>query len=126
MDNVIFVGLAGFFGAIARFGLSQAVKNYFTHPFPMGTLVVNVVGCFAIGGVVEYFRDHENFSTIFLVVAVGFLGAFTTFSAFSLETIHLMKNSQMKLALVNIGANVLICLGAVYLGSLLVSAIFRR
>jgi len=76
--NLVFIGLAAVAGALARYGISP----YFAGGnFPWGTLLVNILGCF-LAGIVWNFND----SRLYVAAMVGFLGSFTTFSAFSLET----------------------------------------
>ncbi len=110
------VGIGGFLGAISRFGINLMVQSYTTHLFPISTLFVNVLGCTVIGMLFGYFRNHHLLSMLTMLVGIGFLGSFTTFSAFSFETIQLIKNNELKLALLNIGANLILCLIGVVLG----------
>ncbi|MBL7715862.1 MAG: fluoride efflux transporter CrcB [Bdellovibrionales bacterium] len=116
MLNFWLVGVGGFFGAIARYGVSQAIQSFIPHPFPLHTLIVNFTGCLAIGVLYEYLRDHPLLPTASLVIAVGFLGAYTTFSAFSLETIQLIRSSSPGLAFANVAGSLILCLAAVALG----------
>jgi fluoride exporter len=117
MYSYILVGFGGFFGAISRFGLGQLVRAYFPLTFPLATLTVNVLGCLAIGAFFSWAKGSPGLSLFF---AVGFLGSFTTFSAFGFETLELMKSGNLGLGFVNIFGNVLLCLGAVYVGTMLV------
>ena len=116
MQSLLLVGIGGFLGAISRFGLSQTVRFYFNHPFPIATLVINVSGCFAIGMLFEYLREHHLLPTATLFAAVGFLGSFTTFSAFGFETIELIRSNEVRMALVNVMGNLALCLGAIIVG----------
>jgi fluoride exporter len=108
--NFLFVGLGGFLGAISRYavGLLLPVTD-----FPWATLVVNAVGCLAIAILAA--RALPTHISLFLIP--GFLGAFTTFSAFGLETVRLLQ-SQPWLAAANIAANLFIGLGCIYIYSL--------
>lgn len=117
MKNLLLVGIGGFFGALSRFGLSQWVRTY-SFSFPLATLLVNVGGAFVCGFFYEYWRGHPNFAIIQLTFIVGFLGAFTTFSAFSFETLELIRANNLALAMANVGLNLILCLAAVYLGGL--------
>lgn len=116
MEKVLLVGVGGFLGAISRFGVAQLLQNYVKHPFPIGTLIVNIVGCFSIGMLFEYLRGHQLLPTIALFVSVGFLGSFTTFSAFGFETVNLIKSGDFRFATINVGASLVLCLGAVIAG----------
>ncbi len=94
--------------------------------FPFGTLAVNVIGCLCIGFLSELAESRSLFSTdarAFLVV--GILGGFTTFSAFGNETMNLLRDGETALALANIGAQVALSLGAVWLGYTLAHLIWR-
>jgi CrcB protein len=108
--------VGGFFGAASRFGINQLTQRYLIHPFPVATLIVNVVGSFLIGFLYEYFRDHPSLPYVTLFLVVGFLGAFTTFSAFSFETIGLVKRGELQLASLNTVGNVALCLIGVIAG----------
>ncbi|WEG13631.1 fluoride efflux transporter CrcB [Pullulanibacillus sp. KACC 23026] len=88
MIDILYVGLGGFFGAMARYLISTWAKRTWSTTFPIGTLLVNWVGAFCLG-----FISHFS-GPITLLLGTGFLGAFTTFSTFKLEAIqlHLGKN----------------------------------
>ncbi|MGE3974688.1 MAG: fluoride efflux transporter CrcB [Bdellovibrionales bacterium] len=116
MYSFMLVGIGGFLGAISRFGISQVVRSYISHPFPAATMLVNVLGCFALGGLLEYFREHQLLPAATLLGAVGFLGSFTTFSAFSFETLVLIRNDDFRMATLNIVGNLVLCIGAIVFG----------
>jgi len=109
------VGLGGALGAMARFALSAAIGAH--HVFPWATLAINIAGSFAIGlvwgayGTAEWF---QQWGRLFLVV--GLLGGFTTFSAFSLETLNLLQGARYAIAAGYVAASVAACLVAVLLG----------
>ena len=91
----LLVGIGGFFGSIARYGIGLALNKYFTKPFPVATLAVNLIGCFLIGllfGIAQ--RNSELQSNWWLVLATGFCGGFTTFSAFALENNNLLADKH--------------------------------
>lgn len=123
MKDLLWVGVGGFLGAVSRFSIAQAVRGYTQHPFPLATLAVNFLGCLAAGFLYEYLRDHALLPLATLFVAIGFLGSFTTFSAFGFETIQLIRNHSFGLALVNVGGNLILCLLAVSAGILAGSAL---
>ena len=116
--NTLFVGFGGFLGSIFRYGIGVFIKTFSkTNQFPFATFVVNIVGCLLIGFFVGLGERHSLFSPAFrLFLFVGFLGGFTTFSAFGLETISLLQSSKPLLMWMNIFANVLFGLGAVVWG----------
>jgi len=114
----LLVGLGGAVGSMARYGMGMALPSA---GFPYATLVVNVIGCFCIGLAMPTVDRVEALPPEFrLLVVVGFLGGFTTFSAFGNETLSLLRSGG-GLALVNVAANVLLGLGAVVLGRTLAS-----
>ena len=117
MKGLLLVGLGGFLGSIARYGLAGLVHRYAGASFPWGTLAVNVLGCFAIGAVLHLVLDRAALGPdARLFLAVGVLGGFTTFSAFGWETLELLRNGQLGPALLNVAGNVVLGLGAVWLG----------
>ncbi len=114
---LIAVALGGALGAVVRFGISVACTNYFGGFWPMATLIVNVTGSFLIGYVSYFFIGRVGAgSPLNALVTIGFLGALTTFSTFSIETIHLYMNHHVLYALGNVLLNVTLCLIAVSLG----------
>ena len=117
MMRLLAVGAGGFIGACLRYGIGQLVVRRWGIAFPYGTLAVNVLGCLAIGVVMGVIEERGALSeTTRLFVAVGVLGAFTTFSTFGYETLRLMRDGQPGLALGNALANLLLGLGAVWVG----------
>ena len=114
------VGLGGCLGAIARYTAGRLVSGssfFAAYSFPWATLVVNVLGSFAIGLLAVLLMHRSAGSEeLRLLLIVGFLGSFTTFSAFSLETLTLLNDGVWLRAVLNILANVLLCLIAVVLG----------
>lgn len=116
MKHLIFIALGGAGGALARHWMSGLVHNSANSHFPWGTLSVNLLGSFCIGimyvVIIERGLIHPDWRS---VTMVGFLGAFTTFSTFSLETIALMENGQPAQAMGYVLFSVLVCLFAVWL-----------
>jgi CrcB protein len=121
MKHLIFIALGGAGGALARHWISSLVHNSANSHFPWGTLTVNLLGSFCIGlmyvVIVERGLIHPDWRS---VTIVGFLGAFTTFSTFSLETISLLENGQPLAALGYVLLSVLVCIVAVWLAMSLV------
>lgn len=121
MKHLIFIALGGAGGALARHWLSGVVHAGTGFHFPLGTLLVNGMGSFAIGMayilIVERGAVHPDWRS---VTMIGFLGAFTTFSTFSLETLTLFEAGQWPTALAYVGASVTVCLLAVWLGVALI------
>jgi CrcB protein len=121
MSNALWVGIGGFLGSILRFGLSGLVESWWKPAhFPTGTLIVNLLGCLAIGFLGRLLAPHGDMpadARAFLIV--GLLGGFTTFSAFGAETLNLFTDGRKLLAVANIGGHVLFGLSAVWLGQAL-------
>ena len=111
------VGIAGALGALARYAIDGIVSRRFPTAFPWGTFVVNVSGCLVAGFMVVVLT--ERFAPPVWVrsgVTIGLLGAYTTFSTFSVETYRLIEDGAIGLAVANVTANLAVGLLAVYLG----------
>jgi CrcB protein len=101
------VALAGAFGALARYGVHELVQSRTASRFPYGTVVVNLTGAFALGflvGLVTYQGLDPDVRT---VVGTGFIGAYTTFSSFSYDTVGLVETGESRAAVVNAVGSVL-------------------
>lgn len=127
------VAIGGGLGALTRFAIADWTARIAGTAFPWGTLIVNVLGCLAMGAVVKMFfgldaaNPDARISILFWqrAIAIGFLGGMTTFSTFSAETVAAFAAHRPWVAWGNIGLNVVLCLGAVWLGMALVSAASR-
>ena len=118
--QLLAIGAGGFAGAVARQGLSQLIHRVLGAGFPYGTLGVNALGCFLLGvfvALAEEGRVASPHARPFL--AIGLLGAFTTFSAFGLETLELLREGAWPKAAANALGNVGLGLFAVWLLSLI-------
>ena len=123
MFQILAVGVGGFLGAVGRYALSGLAQRWLGSGFPYGTLLVNVVGCLALGGVwglVEYRQMYSMNARLFL--ATGILGGLTTFSTFGYETFAQLRDEQYALAAANVAANVIVGIGAVMVGWFLAKA----
>lgn len=116
--TIMYVFMGGGLGASARYLAALGIQRFTGSSFPFGTMFVNVTGSFIIGLTVFYFESRgTTFQHWRPFIIVGILGGFTTFSSFSLDTLILFKNDAVFSGLANIAGNVLLCLAAVWLGS---------
>ena len=120
MNQLLVIAIGGSFGAVMRFLVSTGLYHWLGRGFPYGTLLVNVVGSFLIGLLSEtLILQRVTIALDYRAASlVGFIGAFTTFSTFSLETFYLLEQGQIGKASLNIAVSVSSCLAAVWLGLL--------
>ena len=115
MKKVLWIGLAGALGALLRTMIGQVVHD--EYGFPIATFTVNIIGtfllCFLVAGMVRKLSTKKDVQE---AITTGFLGSFTTFSALSVETVLLVENEQVLLALMYVGLSILFGLGAGLLG----------
>jgi fluoride exporter len=124
---MILVGVGGFVGSVLRYWMSGLAQSAVpTTVFPIGTLMVNVVGCLAIG-VISELAEARGFLTpdMRALLVVGLLGGFTTFSAFANESVNAIRDGAHAVALANVVLNVGVCLIAVWAGRSLAHSIWR-
>lgn len=107
---ILAVFLGGGIGSVCRYLLGGLVQTRSGSAFPVGTLIVNVVGCLAIGFLARSFMESQTHAVTRAALIVGFCGGFTTFSAFSFETFELLSAGKTGLALTYIAASVGVCL----------------
>ena len=125
MHQLIAIAVGGAVGSLMRFLIASAVNQRLQGPnlapmFPLGTLLVNTIGCFLIGLMFIFlqqrFASQGLYDLLRSLVIIGILGGFTTFSTFSLETLQLMQFGLWGKAMLNIIASVSVCLAATMLG----------
>lgn len=116
----LIVAFGGSLGAVARFWVREYLPIITSTEFPFSTMLVNVTGCFLSGVVYMWLETSGQSwsSDKVLFFFVGFLGAFTTFSAFALDSLVLFQQQQMFKLFVNIGGNCLLCLICVFVGAM--------
>lgn len=117
MQQLIYIAAGGALGAVMRYGVSNGVHFMFGRDFPYGTLTVNVLGSLLIG--LFYILLIERYSLgpeVRAILIIGVLGAFTTFSTFSMETYNLLENGELMKALMNVLLSVALCLVATWVG----------
>lgn len=127
MDRILLVGIGGAVGSILRYWVSGYVQDRSQSiGFPFGTLAVNVLGCLVIGILSQLSDDRGLFTPeTRALIFIGVLGGFTTFSTFGNESMNLFRDGENLLGLVNVLASVVLGLGAVIVGRVLVSVIWR-
>ena len=115
LTKTLMIALGGAGGAVARYLLSLWMQQKWPMAFPFGTLTVNIAGSFFIGLIyvliVEKMVLHPDWKNVFIV---GFLGAFTTFSTFSLEVVTLIENGRVGAGVLYVVASVMFCLAAAW------------
>lgn len=127
MIRALLVGLGGFLGSILRYLLSGVSQSIFqTARFPIGTAVVNLTGCFAIGLLSQLAESQGAFSELTRAfVFAGILGGYTTFSTLSNESLNLFRAGDILLGLLNVGVQVLGGVSLAWLGRVFGQLIWR-
>lgn len=117
MNQVLLIATGGALGAVARHGLASLINSQIDSRFPLGTLAVNVIGSLVIGimyvVIIERLNLHPDWRNI---ISIGFLGAFTTFSTFSLEIVQLLEQGQILTAGLYLMCSILSCIILCWLG----------
>jgi len=129
LKTYVAIMCGGAFGTAMRFWLAGFLASRYGETFPIGTLVVNITGCFVIG----FFNTLTGPDGVLLtssftrqVVMIGILGGYTTFSSFSLQTLNLLHGGEWFRAGMNILLSVLLCMVGVWLGDVLASVFNQR
>lgn len=118
MPRLFFLALAGAAGTVARYLLSVSVSRIFPQPFPLGTLFVNVTGCFAAGLLWSIFEQHWTEAAEWrLIVFIGFMGAFTTFSAVMVESSEFIRSAAWMQAAIHLSLHNILGFLAVFAGA---------
>ena len=120
MRMILMLAIAGAFGTLSRYGLGGLTQRVTGTGFPYGTLIINVLGCFVMGFVIQLALHSSLISpSTRMIITIGFLGAFTTFSTFSFDTTEFLNDGAWLQALLNLGLNLGLGMGATVIGSLL-------
>ncbi|MCA9873646.1 MAG: fluoride efflux transporter CrcB [Anaerolineales bacterium] len=114
--QLIAIAAGGAVGAVLRFVVSGLAYGYLGEGFPWGTLVVNLIGCFIIGFLSKLFESVAVSPNVRMMVLVGGLGAFTTFSTYALENVNLLRDGQLLAALTNVLVSTAVGIICVFLG----------
>ncbi len=125
--RILLVGIGGFFGSILRYLLSGLAQGIFQEArFPVGTVIVNLTGCYVIGLLSQLAESQNAFTDLTRsLVFVGVLGGYTTFSTLSNESLNLFRAGDTGLALLNVGVQVVGGLGLAWLGRVSGQLIWR-
>ena len=117
MNQLVYIALGGAFGAVMRYLASTGMHHLLGRGFPYGTLSVNIIGSLLMGFLFIVMIERSSLGAEWrALILVGFLGAFTTFSTFSMETINLLEDGAVLKALMNVMVSVITCLLATWLG----------
>lgn len=116
MQALLIVGAGSFVGGMLRYGISKWVQIKLLTTYPFGTFTVNIIGCFIIGLVMGYSERFNISSEWRLLLVTGFCGGFTTFSAFSIETMALLRDAQYLPAFLYIAGSVMAGVLAAFAG----------
>jgi CrcB protein len=124
MMNVMVIGIGGFVGAVTRYGIAVWIGQRWGRSFPLGTFVINMSGSFLIGLLMtlmaERFTENPQWR---LLLVVGFLGAYTTFSTFEYETGALLKDGEWLFAGLNVVLSVIVGFASLKLGEVMAKSL---
>lgn len=125
IKEAFIIGAGGAVGSVLRYYSGQFISKNYPSQIPLGTLIVNLLGCLLIGILLGYFAKNQGLSNEWkLLLVTGFCGGYTTFSTFAAENITLIQNQQVSQAILYIGLSVLLGLAAVYSG-IMISRLFQ-
>ena len=121
MTQLFLIGLGSGLGGISRYLVSNSVYNLIGKNFPYGTLAVNIIGSFVAGFLSTFLLERVGAFSVPLraLLIIGFLGGFTTFSSFSVETFNLFESGEIVRAILNIIISLFVCIILTGVGALL-------
>lgn len=125
IKEAFIIGAGGAVGSVLRYYSGQFISKNYPSQIPLGTLIVNLLGCLLIGILLGYFAKNQGLSNEWkLLLVTGFCGGYTTFSTFAAENITLIQNQQVSQTILYIGLSVVFGLAAVYFG-IMISRLFQ-
>jgi len=116
MQHLLLIAIGGMAGALSRYALSKWIYRAVNDVFPWGTLAVNLSGSLLIGVLFELFEQTVIPTDLRSLVAIGFLGSYTTFSTYTLETVSLLREGELRLCLANVALSNVLGLMLVVMG----------
>ena len=120
MQKYLLIAIGGAFGSIARYWVGSTVGSRLGFRLPYGTLIVNLSACLVIGFTLTYFGKRADFNPAWrFLLAVGFIGAYSTFSTYEWETLSTLRSGAFVLAALYAGGSLILGLAAVWAGSML-------
>jgi len=126
MKLILYIALGGSLGAVTRYLISKHLDKILPYTaIPIGTLAVNVIGALIIGFLFAMFENYLISTELKAFLTIGFLGALTTFSTFSLETINLVKQNEISGALISVALNNILCFAMVIAGSFIFNVMLK-
>ena len=115
LSNIVMVFIGGGLGSLFRFGVSLLMLNYYRTLFPLATLLSNIFSCMVFGLTVFFLGEKFNTDVSFrFLILAGFCGGFSTFSAFSYETVQLIRMGSLGYAFANIAVSIVVCFGIIF------------
>lgn len=124
MNMILAIAAGGALGAVSRFGVQSLMLRLFGTGFPLGTLAVNVVGSLLMGFLAHWFLTRGVAPEWRNLLLIGFLGALTTFSTFSLDAVALYERGEPGLAALYVVLSVVLSIGALFVGLLISRSVF--
>lgn len=124
--TLILIALGGASGSVLRYLIGGAIQRLAHRGFPVGTLSVNILGCLLVGILVRVFLNMQPSTAMRAFLVIGFCGGFTTFSAFSQETVGLIEGGQLARASGYVMLSITLCVAATFAGMGVVRAVSTR
>lgn len=120
---MLLVGIGGILGAIVRFLLGKWITNKTSVVFPFGTWIINITGSFLLGILAVFHLNHAIPDWLWFFFGIGFLGAYTTFSTFGVETMQLLQKKDLQNAVIYVTTSVILGIIFAWIGGLIGSAV---